>query len=117
LLERLNALSGEGTLVMRKQALDALDKLPLREPVHDRTRDVCRNAHLELLNAETAQASARRSLEDATRQAQPGGGALPPERSQAIALELERSSEALNRAKQGFPECEEVTQKLVLKAR
>lgn len=117
MLEKLNALNGEGTLVMRKQALDALNELPLREPVHARTRDVCRNAHLDLLNAESAQASARKSLDEATRRSQPGGEALPAERGQAIALELERSNQALSRAKQGFPECEEATQKLVLKAR
>ena len=117
LLERLNTLSGEGSLVARQNALDALKKLPLREPAHVRTRDVCLGAHQQLLTAETSQLSARKALEEASRRLQPGGGALTLERGQSIALELSHSNDALAQAKKRFPACEEATQKLVLKAR
>jgi len=116
LLEKLSALSAEGSLVGRKAALDVLQKMPLRDPAHARTRDVCHGAHLQLLEAEASQLSARKSLEEASPRALPGG-ALPAERSQAIALELAHSNDALTRAKQNFPVCEEATQKLVLQAR
>lgn len=116
LLEKLSTLSGEGSLVGRKAALDALQKMPLRDPAHARTRDVCHGAHSQLLEAEASQLSARQSLEEASPQAQPGG-TLSAERSQAISLELAHSNDALTRAKQNFPVCEEATQKLVLQAR
>jgi hypothetical protein len=116
LLEQLNTLSGDGSLVARKAALDALRTLKLRDPAHARTRDVCHEAHLQLLDAEASQVSARKTLEEASRRTQPGGS-MPAERSQTVALELARSNDALARAKQNFPICEEATQKLVLQAR
>ena len=117
LLDRLHALSGEGTLTERKAALDALHELPLREPEHGRTRDVCHTAHLKLLEAEAAQLAARKSLDEASAAVQPGAAALSPERGLAIAAELERSNAALMAAKTGFPECEQATIALTREAR
>lgn len=116
LLERLHKLAGDGTLTERKAALDALHALPLHDTEHGRARDVCHAAHLKLLEAETAQLAARKSLDEAAEGAKPGSG-LSPERGQAIAAELERSNAALAAAKAGFPECEQATLALIREAR
>jgi hypothetical protein len=117
LLDKLHALSGDGTLTQRKAALDALRALPLREAEHGHTRDLCHSAHLQLLEAEAAQVSARKALDEAAAGAQPGGMALSPERGQAIAAELERSNSALAASKKAFPECEQATIALTREAR
>jgi hypothetical protein len=106
LLQQLRTLSGDGTLTQRQSALDALKQLPLREPSHVQARDLCHAAHLQLLQAETSQVSARKALEDVTKA---GGGSLSPERGAAIAAELQRSNDALAEAKRAFPKCEQVT--------
>jgi hypothetical protein len=117
LLDRLNKLKANGTLTERKQALDSLQEFNLHDPEHVRVRELCRNAHQQLLEAEVAQAGARKALEDAASAQQPGGGALSPERGQAIAAELDRSNAALVTAKREFPKCEEATVALAKQAR
>jgi hypothetical protein len=117
LLDRLNKLKANGTLAERKQALDALEDFQLHDAEHVRVRELCRNAHLQLLEAEAAQAGARKALEEAARGQQPGGGTLAPERGQAIAAELDRSNAALVTAKREFPKCEEATVALAKQAR
>jgi hypothetical protein len=117
LLDRLNKLKANGTLTERKQALDALEDFSLRDPEHVRVRELCRHAHLQLLEAEAAQAGARKALDEAASAQQPGGGPLTPERGQAIASELERSNAALATAKREFPKCEEATVALAKQAR
>lgn len=117
LLEKLNRLTANGTLTERSAALAALDLVPLRDPKHAQTRDVCRAAHQQLLSAETAQASARKALEEATVGTQPGGAPLSPERGQAIADELKSSNESLAAAKRDFPKCEQATVELTAEAR
>jgi len=117
LLDKLHALSGEGTLTQRKAALDALRALPLHEAQYGHTRDLCHSAHLQLLEAEAAQLSARKALDEAVAAAQPGRAGLSPERGQAIAAELERSNAALAAAKKAFPECEQATLALTREAR
>jgi hypothetical protein len=116
LLDKLHALSGDGTLTQRKAALDALSALPLHEAEHGHTRDLCHSAHRQLLEAEAAQLSARKALDEAASAAQPGSS-LSPERGQAIAAELERSNAALMAAKKSFPECEQATLALTREAR
>ena len=116
LLEKLHALSGDGTLTQRQAALDALSHLQLESPEHARARDVCHSAHSQLLQAETAQVAARKTLEEVTRTAQPGT-TLSPERGAAIAAELERSNAALAAAKRGFPQCEQETLALTREGR
>ena len=116
LIERLQALSDEGTLTQRQTALDALRAMELRQPEHARTRDVCAGAHQQLLAAEAAQTSARKTLDEAT-QAHASGKGLSPERGHAIAAELERSNEALAAAKNAFPQCEARTLQLTREGR
>jgi hypothetical protein len=98
LMTSLNAVSDEGSLVRRSAALERLGRLPLRVEAHVQTRDVCRTAHLALLEAEAAQAEARRALA--------AGRTLDPKESTEIAADLERSNRALSTAKQRFPQCE-----------
>jgi hypothetical protein len=117
LLDQLNKLKANGTLTERKQALDALQDFDLHDPTHVRVRELCRNAHLQLLEAEAAQTGARKALEEAARAQQPGGGPLAPERGRAIAAELERSNAALATATREFPKCEEATVALAKQAR
>ena len=117
LLDKLHALSGDGTLSERKAALDGLRALPLHEAEHGHTRDLCHSAHLQLLEAEVAQVAARKSLDEAAAAAKPGGAGLSPERGQAIAAELERSNAALDAARKAFPVCEQATLVLTQEAR
>lgn len=117
LLEKLNKLSANGTLTQRKQALDALDALDIREPQHVHARDVCRSAHGQLLQAETAQVSARKALEEATKDRAPGSPPISSERGLAIAAELKQSTAALTAAQLQFPNCEEATIALTREAR
>jgi hypothetical protein len=117
LLEKLNKLSANGTLAQRKQTIDALDQVTLRVPEHAHARDICRTAHLQLLQAEAAQVSARKSLEEATRTHEAGGVPIPPERGKAIAAELQQSTDALATAQREFPKCEQATIELTREAR
>jgi hypothetical protein len=117
LLERLNKLSANGSLADRQRALDAVEQFAVREPKHAQARDVCRSAHLQLLQAEAAQVSARKSLDEATRAAVPGSAPLSAERGQAIAAELQRSNEALVAAQKAFPKCEQATLELTREGR
>ena len=117
LLERLNKLSANGSLTERNQALAALAQFAVRDPKHAITRDVCHAAHKQLLQAEAAQVSARKALDEATSGVQPGGVGLAPERGRAIAAELESSNEALAAAKRDFPKCEQATVELTQEAR
>jgi hypothetical protein len=112
LLEKLQSLSGEGTLSQRKAALDALKDLELRFPEHAKARDVCHAAHLQLLQAETAQLDARKALDEAARAQETGGAPLSPERGRAIAADLQKSNDALAASKTAFPKCEKVTLEL-----
>lgn len=117
LLDRLNKLKADGTLTQRRQALDALGEFSVRTQEHVRVRDLCRNAHLQLLDAEAAQVGARKALDEAARAQQPGGASITPERGQAIAAELDRSNAALAAARREFPKCEEATVALAREAR
>jgi hypothetical protein len=117
LLDRLNKLTANGTLAQRKQALDALALVSLRFPEHAHARELCRAAHLQLLQAEAAQVSARKALEEATRSREPGGARIAPERGQAIAAELQQSNAALAAAQREFPKCEQATLELTREAR
>jgi hypothetical protein len=106
LITSLNAVSDQqGSLVERNAALDRLDQLPLQEPTHVQTRDVCRAAHRGLLEAETAQAEARRALSTT--------GTLQTGEAAVIAADIERSNRALGVAKQRFPECEQAMRQLL----
>ena len=105
LITSLNAISDEGSLAKRSVALEQLEGLPLNAPSHVQTRDVCRAAHLALLEAETAQAEARRALsENATSTGR---------QTEVIAADIERSNRAIKTAKQRFPECEQAMRKLL----
>jgi hypothetical protein len=117
LLERLNKLSSKGSLTERKQALDALDAFDVRKPEHAHARDVCRSAHSQLLQAEAAQVSARKSLEEATKDRPAGSPALSSERGLAIAAQLKQSTAALTAAQLEFPKCEQATLALAREAR
>jgi hypothetical protein len=115
LLSQLTALSDEHSLRERSDALERLQRLPLRVPAHLKAREACRSAQLGLLEAETAQATARKTLSEASAQQQPGG-TLSPNQAQAIAADIERSNRALAEAKARFPACEKATRELLTKA-
>jgi hypothetical protein len=114
LLTALNAVSDERSLTERASAIAVLDRLPLHEPRHAHTRTVCRAAHQGLLDAEAAQATARRALAAAN-----DGG--PPQKlsdatAQAVARNIEASNRALGTAKAGFPQCERALRELLKEA-
>jgi hypothetical protein len=117
LLDRLNKLSANGTLAQRKEAIDALGLVRVRVPEHAHALELCRSAHLKLVQAEAAQVSARKALEEATRNREPGGAPIAPERGQAIAAELQQSNAALAAAQREFPKCEQATMELTREAR
>jgi hypothetical protein len=116
LLKHLNAISDEHSLSERSAALERLRRLQLRVPAHARARDACQSAQLGLLEAETAQATARKSLAAASAKQQPGGGALSAQDAQVISADIERSNRALAQAKARFPACERATRELLTKA-
>lgn len=105
LITSLNAISDEGSLAKRSAALQQLEVLPLHTPSHVQTRDVCRAAHLALLEAEAAQVEARRALA--------ASGTSEGRQTQVIAADIERSNRAIKTAKQRFPECEQAMRKLL----
>jgi len=114
LITSLNAVSDEGSLSQRNAALARLDRLELHAPAHVQTRKVCREAHQGLLEAESAQAEARRTLAAASGSVpQP---ALDSAQADAIAAGIERSNRALATAKQRFPECEQAMRSLLKEA-
>jgi hypothetical protein len=109
LMTSLNAVTDQGgSLVERNAALERLDQLQLQVPAHVQTRDVCRAAHRGLLEAETAQAEARRALAST--------GALQRAEAAVIAADIERSNRALTVAKQRFPQCERAMRQLLTSA-
>lgn len=113
LVTHLNAVSDQGTLGARNAAIERLSKLPLHVEEHAQTREVCRTAHLGLLEAEAAQAEARKALNEAIAR---DSAALPTAQSASIAANIERSNRALATAKLRFPECEKAMRKLVTEA-
>jgi uncharacterized protein YyaL (SSP411 family) len=114
LITSLNAVSDEGSLSQRSAAIARLDRLSLHTPEHVQTRKVCREAHQGLLEAETAQAEARRTLAAASG-VQPQA-ALEHAQADAIASDIERSNRALATAKLRFPECERAMRSLLKEA-
>jgi metal-responsive CopG/Arc/MetJ family transcriptional regulator len=113
LLRSLNDVSDRGTFQERSSAIDRLTKMSLHTSEHVQTRDVCRAAHQGLLEAETAQAEARKALSEAnTRDA----GLIGSQQASAVAADIERSNKALATAKQRFPECERAMRKLIAEA-
>ena len=114
LMTSLNAVSDEGSLTQRSAAIARLDRLELRAPQHVQARKVCREAHQGLLEAESAQAEARRALAAASSDATQGS--LQHTQAEAIASGIERSNRALATAKQRFPECERLLKTLLKEA-
>jgi hypothetical protein len=113
LVTHLNAVSDQGSLRARNAAIERLDKLPLHIEEHAQTREVCRTAQLGLLEAEAAQAEARKALNEAMAR---DATALPTAQSASIAANIERSNRALATAKLRFPECEKAMRKLISEA-
>jgi hypothetical protein len=118
LMTSINAVSDQGSFVERSAALERLNQLSLHFAPHIQTRDVCSAAHKGLLEAEIAQAEARRAL---ARVSEGNGEANLPklEKAQAesIAADIERSNQALASAKVGFPKCEQALRGLLREAR
>jgi hypothetical protein len=118
LMTSINAVADEGSFVERSAALERLNQLSLHFAPHIQTRDVCSAAHKGLLEAEIAQAEARRAL--ASVGEGNGEANLPKlEKAQAesIAADIERSNQALASAKVGFPKCEQALRGLLREAR
>lgn len=118
LMTSLNAVSDEGTFVERSAALERLNQLSLHFAPHIETREVCSAAHKGLLEAEIAQAEARRALAGVS---EPSAAANPPKlekvQADSIAADIERSNRALATAKERFPECEKALRGLLREAR
>jgi len=123
LMTSLNAVSDDGSFVERSAALERLGQLQLHFPTHAQTRELCSAAHKGLLEAEIAQAEARRALSSANPDsaAQAGSADAKPmlEQAQAesIAADIERSNQALATAKERFPQCEAAMRNLVRESR
>jgi hypothetical protein len=116
LLAHLNALNDRHSLQQQKAALDTLQRLALHVASHVRARDACQRAHEGLLEAETAQASARLAWRAAS--AGPAtNSAISPQTAQAIGADIARSNSALADAKARFPACERATRELLTRAR
>jgi hypothetical protein len=113
LIRSLNDVSDRGSFQERSAAIDRLGQLQLRVAEHVQTREVCRAAHVGLLEAETAQAEARKALSEASTQE---AGTLAAQQASAVAADIERSNRALATAKQRFPECERALRKLIAEA-
>ena len=111
LLRSLNDVSDRGSFQERSNAIDRLAKLSLHTSEHVQTRDVCRAAHQGLLEAETAQAEARKALSGAR-----DAGLIGAQQASAVAADIERSNKALATAKRRFPECERAMRKLIAEA-
>jgi hypothetical protein len=117
LMTSLNAVSDEGTFVDRSAALERLNRLALHFAPHIQTRDVCSAAHKGLLEAEIAQAEARRALASIEGSDQPNPPKLEAVQAESIAADIERSNRALATAKERFPQCEKSMQGLLREAR
>jgi hypothetical protein len=123
LMTSLNAVSDNGSFVERSAALEHLDQLVLHFPTHAQVRDLCGAAHKGLLEAEVAQAEARRALSSVSHAAadEAGNGeaqpALEQVQAERIAADIERSNKALAMAKERFPECETAMRNLLREAR
>jgi hypothetical protein len=115
LLSRLHAVSQDRSFAERGAALDALGGLRLNVPAHIAMRDACRSAHTGLLEAEIAQASARKALAEASAN-NARGGHLSPQQASGIAAEIEHSNKALADAQSRFPTCERALRELTTKA-
>ena len=116
-VERLQKLYEEWTAykAQRSNALQHLNQLPLHFAGLAQTRDVCSAAHKGLLEAEIAQAEARRALTSASEGSpQP---MLEKVQAEGIAADIERSNRALALAKDRFPECEKAMRGLLREAR
>jgi hypothetical protein len=113
LLRSLNDVSDRGSFQERSAAIDRLTNMPLRVADHVKTRAVCRVAHQGLLDAETAQAEARKALSEGSGR---DAGLLGMQQATAVAADIARSNKALATAKQRFPECERAMRKLIAEA-
>jgi hypothetical protein len=115
LMTSLSAVSDEGSFVERSAALQRLNQLPLHFSAYAQTREVCGAAHKGLLEAEIAQAEARRALTSVNEGSpQPMLGKVQAE---GIAADIDRSNRALATAKERFPECERAMRGLLREAR
>ena len=117
LMTSIHAVSDEGSFVDRSAALERLDQLSLHFGPHIQTREVCSAAHKGLLEAEIAQAEARRALASVEGTAPANPPTLEKAQAESIAADIERSNRALATAKERFPECERAMRELVREAR
>ncbi len=115
LLTRLNAIEDDTSLATRKKALDALELLPLSSPANRAAREACHAAHVGLLKAETEQAVAKQTLDDADKG--PVAARLPAGDAQGVSEAIARSNAALEEAQKHFPACEQAMQALIARAR
>lgn len=116
LLEQLTDLSDKESLQQRQARLEQLAGLKLAAAPNRQARDACRNAYQGLLDAEIAQASAKKALEQLSEKAR-AGAAITPEQGRAVGADIERSNGALAAAKTGLPACEQAMRELLGRAR
>ncbi len=103
LLDRTEAIPEQGPIEARRAQVTALAALPLVDPHLRATRDACVRLHRALLDAEEAQAEARRLVEAARAPEAPFG---PAERA-ATERWMHRSEEALTRSRALVDPCQE----------
>lgn len=111
LIDRLERVEEDAPIAVRERALAGVRRLGLSSEDVVRVRDACVRAHQALLTAEREQASARASLERATR----AGAELPAADAQRIAAAIERSDHAIALSRDLFPACQEGKRSLSLR--
>jgi hypothetical protein len=104
-LERFQAIDIEDPLVERRERIEAIARSPISTEEIDAIRDACVAAHRTMIHAEDSSAAARAHFEQAT--AGNPGAHIPTEVQASIELALSESNDALERAREQLPRCED----------
>lgn len=111
LMDRLDRIEEDSPLAVRQRELDGVRRLALSSNSVAQVRDSCVRAHEALLTAEREQQSAHAALDHATA----AGAQLPPTLATRISRAITRSDQAIARARELFPRCQEGTRGLSLR--
>jgi len=115
LLHQLKGLELDAPMAERQARIGRLKELALRADDLVAARDACVRAHQRLLEAEVAQAEAKRDL--ASARLGPGDGSRGPAMAHGLERSLQRSEDALSQARAAFPACRDLTRSLAKKYR
>lgn len=103
LLDRAARVHIDAPTEERRRHLEALEAVALSTEALDALRDTCVEGHSALIEAEEAQAGARRQLDELA--GDDPDAQLPPEQAREIAQAIERSGAAIERARDKLSEC------------